>query len=66
MNWIRSRAMRLAFGAAMLATTGFGVRTAVAAPASPADTARACPSGYNECVCEGFVWCKRTACPICQ
>jgi hypothetical protein len=65
MNRILSRGVRLAFGAAVLATASFGVRTAVAEPAPARETALACPIGYNECVCEGFVTCRRTSCPIC-
>lgn len=59
------RSIRLAFAAAVLATTGFGVRTAVAAPAPVAETALACPPGYYECICEDVVFCRRFGCPIC-
>ena len=65
MNRLISRSMRLAFGAAVLATTGFGVRTAVADPAPAREAALSCPPGYNECVCDGTVFCRRFSCPIC-
>jgi hypothetical protein len=65
MDRMFSRGMRLAFGAAVLATAGFGVRTAVAEPAPAREAALACPTGYYECICEGFVTCRRFGCPIC-
>lgn len=65
MNGILSRGVRLAFGAAVLATAGFGVRSAVAEPAPARETALSCPVGYNECICDGYTLCRRTACPIC-
>lgn len=66
MERIVSRGMRLVFGAAVLAATGFGVRTAAAAPALSAETAQACPPGYYECSCDGeFTFCRRYSCPIC-
>ncbi|HYW14483.1 MAG TPA: hypothetical protein VE871_21125 [Longimicrobium sp.] len=66
MDRVLSRSMRLAFGAAVLAMTGFGVSSAVAEPAPAREAAMACPPGYNECSCEeGITICRRTACPIC-
>jgi len=65
MDRVTSRGMRLAFGAAMLATMGFGVRTAVAAPTPAAEAALACPPGYYTCVCDGVEFCRRFGCPIC-
>jgi hypothetical protein len=66
MDRILSRGTRLAFGAAVLAMTGFGVSSAVAEPVSAGETALACPPGYYECSCEpGITFCRRTACPIC-
>ena len=65
MTWNLSRGMRLAFGVAVLMTGGFGVRSAVAEPAPAREAAMACPAGYNECICEGIVTCRRFSCPIC-
>jgi hypothetical protein len=65
MERLLSRGVRLAFGAAVLAMTGFGVSSAVAAPTPAREAALACPPGYNECECEGFVTCRRFSCPIC-
>lgn len=65
MSWTISRGMRMVFGTAVLSMSAFGVRSAVAAPANAADTARSCPSGYNECICDGVTICRRTSCPIC-
>jgi hypothetical protein len=65
MNGILSRSMRLAFGAAVLATAGFGVRSAVAEPTAAREAALTCPVGYYACVCDGYNLCRRFPCPTC-
>jgi hypothetical protein len=65
MDRILSRGIRVAFGAAVLATTGFGVRSAIAEPGAVREAARVCPPDTYTCICDGVVTCRRIGCPLC-
>lgn len=65
MDRMISRGMRLAFCAALLATMGFGARTAVAAPGADTAAPPRCDPPKQWCICDGFITCHLGDCPVC-